>query len=183
MAARLRGLAGSVVLALVLASGCATGPGTGGPAGQPAPVLATPMGSLSPAVSSTVAGLQATLARAGYRIDVLNRAYRPSEPAELSGVPRAILQADVGDADGGYVVVYEFADAAAAASRGQLFARFLESGFGQTNYPLDAQFALQQAGSTLVFTWWSRQLAAAPERAQGAFDLVSSFAVPIEIRK
>jgi hypothetical protein len=81
------------------------------------------------------------------------------------------------------VVVLVLGVGAAAASRGQLFARYLESGFGQTNYPLDAQFALQQAGATLVFTWWSRELAASPERAQGAFDLVSSFAVPIEIRK
>jgi hypothetical protein len=181
VAARLRGLAASAALALLLASGCVTGPGGGGPAGQPAP--ATPMRSLSPAVTGTVAGLQATLARAGYRIDILNRAYRPAEPVELSGIPRAVLQADVGDLDGGYVVVYEFADAAAAASRGQLFARYLASGFGQTNYPLDAQFALQQAGPTLVFTWWSRELAASPDRAQGAFDLISSFAVPIEIRK
>lgn len=182
MAARLRRLAGAA-LALLLASGCATAPGGAGPPRQPGPALATPMRSLTPAVSGTVAGLQASLARAGYRIDILNRAYRPAEPAELSGIPRAVLQVDVNDSDGGYVVVYEFADAAAAASRGQLFARYLESGFGQTNYPLDAQFALQQAGATLVFTWWSRQLAASPDRAQGAFDLVSAFAVPIEVRK
>ena len=172
----------AAILALLL-TGCAAGPGTEQTARPVATATATQMQSLSPAVAGTVATLQATLASAGYRIDPLNRVYRPAEPAELAGAPRAVLQADVGDDDGGLVVVYELSEPQVAASRGQLFARFLESGFGQTNYPIDAQFGLRQLGSTLVFTWWSRERAADPDRAQGAFDLVSSVGIPIEIRK
>lgn len=178
-----RAAAPAAAILVLLVAGCAAGPGTDGRAGPPETAAATQMQSLSPAVASTVAALQAKLSAAGYRLDPADRVYRPAEPAELVGAPRAVLQADVGDDDGGLVVVYEFSEPSVAASRAQLFARFLESGFGQTNYPIDAQFALRQLGSTLVFTWWSRERAADPDRAQGAFDLLSSLGIPIDIRK
>jgi hypothetical protein len=142
------------------------------------------MVSLTPVVAGTAAALGQRLAESGgYRLDQLRRPYRPAEPAELQQTPRAVFQVDVADPSAGYVVVYAFATPEAARDRGMIFARYLGSGFGQTNYPLDAQFALSQVGPTLVFHWWSREQAEDPDRAQGAFDVISRFGLPIEVRR
>ena len=171
-----------IAVASAAAAGCAAGPR---PTDVPAPTaVTTPMGSLTPVVAGTAAALRQWLAEAGgYRLDHLRRSYRPAEPAELVGTPRAVFQVDVADPDGGFVVVYSFPTAESARDRGAIFARYLGSGFGQTNYPLDAQFALSQVGPTLVFHWWSRERAEDPDRAQGAFDVISRFGLPIEVRK
>ena len=176
----------AIVLALaVVVLGLAACGGSPTPASQaPVVAVATPMTSLTPDVAGTAAALRNWLATSGgYRLDALRRSYRPAEPAELVATPRAVFQVDVGDPDAGYVVVYSFATPEAAHDRGDIFARYLASGFGQTNYPLDAQFALSQVGSTLVFHWWSRERAEDPVRAIGAFDVISRFGLPIEVRK
>lgn len=185
-ARRAAGWPAAALAVLLLVAACGP-PGGGSPAPRTpagtADELATPMASLTPVVAGTFGALRNVLAPAGYRVDVLARPYRPAEPLELSRVPRAVLQVDVADPDGGFVVIYEFADSAMARQQGETFARYLGSGFGQTNFPLDAQFAVQQVGPTIVFSWWSRELSAEPERAQGAFDLISAFGQPIEVRK
>jgi hypothetical protein len=80
-------------------------------------------------------------------------------------------------------VVYEFADAELAAARGRELAAYLASGFGQTNYPVDAQFALSQVGGTLVLGWWSPERSSMPERARRALDLMRGFGQPIPVAK
>jgi hypothetical protein len=173
---------GVAVLVIVLLAACGTGtatrPGAGGPAAAP-----TPQVSLSAQMQGTAALLRTALARVGRRVGPAVGPYRPSEPGSFADAPRAVLQADVGDANEGLIVIYEFADPATAAARGQEFADHLESGFGQTNYPLDAQFALGQVGGTLVFTWWTREGSADPAAAEAAFDAVASVGLPIPVVK
>lgn len=146
-------------------------------------VLPTPQRSLSPQIAATVRALEGYLAPHGYRLVQVNRPYRPSEPESLSLVPRAVFQLDQAEPDEGYVVVYEFSDAEAAAARGRELAGYLGSGFGQTNYPVDAQFALSQMGGTLVLGWWSPERSSRPERVRRALELTRGFGQPIPVAK
>ena len=174
------------LLALAFAAGCATGESGGRPTdgGATAGIgMATPEASISPQVAATVTALRARLTPAGLAIDQVNQPYRPSEPPTLTGVRRAVFRCRLGDPDDGYVVIYETTDPTRAAALGREFADHVESGFGQTNYPLDAQFSLAQVGGTLVFTWWSRSRSSDPERARAAFEAVAAVGQPIEIRK
>jgi hypothetical protein len=70
------------------------------------------------------------------------------------------------------VVIYQLADSADAGVRATELAGYLGSGFGQTNFPVDAQFSVAQADSTVIMTWWSRERADDDDAAQGAFDVV-----------
>ena len=184
VAAGLAGSAAALALAALLASGCAplSRPGAaGGQAGGA--TVPTPQTSLSPQVAATAGAVTNVLAASGYRVSQLNRPYRPSEPGSLGLVPRAVFQADVGDPDQGYVVIYEFADAAGAAAGGREMATYLASGFGQTNYPPDAQFSVSQVGATLVFTWWSPDRSSDDARSRGAFEAVGRVGQPIPVSK
>lgn len=178
-----RGLALLLLLALAACAPASGGPSAVPAGDQPAPPSATPVASLTPNMATTVAALRASLGGAALRLLPATRVYRASEPASLAQVPRAVQQVDLSDPDLGWVVIYELRDPAAAAARGQEFAAFLGSGFGQTNYPLDAQFALVQRDATLVFTWWSRSRASDPARAEQAFDLLSRSGTSIPVRK
>jgi hypothetical protein len=183
---RFRLVAAGLALALLLA-GCFA-PGGGDQPGQAGPTLPTPQASLSSQVDGTVSLVRAALALAGLQLNPPVIAYRPSEPAGLATAPRAVLQvtlpgAGAMDPDQGYVLIYDLTDTATAADRGRELAAYLGSGFGQTNYPLDAQFAISQVGGTLVFTWWSANRAADRALAKSAFDAVASVGQPIPVVK
>ena len=169
-------------LAGLLAAGC-VGAGSGPESASPATPAATPQASLSPQIAATAGALRGALATGGDRLHPVARPYRPSEPSSFLTIPRAIFQVDLPEREQGYVVVYEFADPGTAASRGRELATHVASGFGQTNYPTDAQFAVSQAGSTLVFTWWSRERSSDPDRSQAAYEIVRRFGLPIPVRK
>jgi hypothetical protein len=157
----------TVVVAAVLAAGC------GGSQVQDTPrPLATPVASLGSALAATSRLISDALGAAGYRVGPPVVPYRPSEPASLTQVPRTVLQAQVGDPDLGYVVIYQLADSAEAGVRATELAGYLGSGFGQTNFPVDAQFSVAQADSTVIMTWWSRERADDDDAAQGAFDVI-----------
>jgi hypothetical protein len=168
----------AVFLVALLAAACGGG-NRGEPAGPPLP---TPVASLSAELQGTLALLRNALAAAGYRLDAPRVPYRPSEPAGLTEVPRTVAQVASADPDVGFVVVYQLPDDAAAAAATQDLASYLGSGFGQTNYPLDAQFSVAQVGSTVVFTWLSRDRAGDPDGSQGAFDVIRTVGrqVPVE---
>lgn len=185
MAARLRGRGvhfAALTLALLLAGAC-VGAGQRSPGAAQGPPLATPLRSLTPGMASTVAVLRAALEERGLRVELSERPFRPSEPERLTRVPRAVLQVDVGDPRAGWVVVYEVGEPSAAGDAGAEFARHLASGFGQTNYPLDARFALSQLAGTLVFSWWSPERSARPELAEQAFEAISAVGQPIPVRR
>ena len=183
---RVRAAAAGLTAVLLLA-GCFA-PGGGDQPGPPGPPLPTPQASLSAQVDGTVSLVRAALAKANLQLDTPVVPYRPSEPVGLAAAPRAILQvtlpgAGAMDPDQGYVMVYDLTSTAVATDRGQELAAYLGSGFGQTNYPLDAQFAISQVGGTIVFTWWSASRAADDALAQTAFDAVASVGQPIPVTK
>lgn len=180
MAARLTFLV--AVVSLVVLCSCA--PSSSGQAGgQPTAPRNTPQASLSFQMAGTVALVRAALEARGIRLDLPVFPYQPAEPGAVASVPKVVMQADVGESGAGYAVIYEFRDAPSAAAAGAEFATYLESGFGQTNYPLDAQFSLAQVGGTVVFTWWSAALAADRERARTAFDAIAAVGQSIPIVK
>lgn len=172
---------------LVLSAGCV--PDNRAPAPQnndPAvvnPALPTQQRSPSAQIAGTAAAVSAALAPHGLSLSQALAAYRPSEPPTLTDADRAIYQVDLGVPDIGYVVIYELADPDAAAQRGREFAEYLRGGLGQTNYPIDAQFALSQVGGTLIFTWWSPSRATDDVTARLAFDTVAGFGQPIPVLK
>jgi hypothetical protein len=164
--------------AAILFGGCV---GAGG--GGAGPTLPTPQASLSAQIQGTLAVLTSALAAAGFRLDPPVVPYRPGEPADLGDAPQAIFQTSIPDANQGYVVIFELPDPGTASTRGQEFASYLGGGFGQTNFPVDAQFSLAQVGSTLIFTWWSRALATDKVAAEAAFNAVHSVGQSITVTK
>lgn len=134
-------------------------------------------------MAGTVGLLTDALARQGIRLDVPVIPTQPGEPVGIAPSPRALRQADVHDPGGGYVLIYQFADAATTTTRAMEFADYLESGPGQINYPLDTQFSLAQVGDTLVFTWWSRERASDRELAERAYDAMAAVGQPIPITR
>ncbi len=177
MRAAALGLAAAILLGGCLGSGNAGGGGGAGP------TLPTPQASLSAQIQGTRAVLTSAMAATGFRLDPPVMPYRPGEPADLVEAPRAVFQASIPDANQGYVVIYELPDPGTATTRGQEFASYLGGGFGQTNFPVDAQFSLSQIGSTLIFTWWSSALATNKPAAQAAFDAIRGVGQPITITK
>jgi hypothetical protein len=175
--ARLRS---SLALAIVLVvAGCGGG-NRGEPAGPPLP---TPVASLTAEMAGTIALLRNALAASGYRLDPPRVPYRPSEPARLSEAPRTVVQVSSADPDEGFVVVYQLLNEDAAGNAARDLATHLGSGFGQTNFPLDAQFSVAQVGSTVIFTWVSRERAADPDAAQGAFDVIRTVGREVPVLK
>jgi hypothetical protein len=173
---------GVLALALVVATIAAAcgGGDRGTPGGPPLP---TPQASLSAEVAATVALVRSTLADAGYQLVPPRLAYRPSEPAVLTQVPRAVIQVSSVDPDTGFVVVYELPDEAAASAAATELAAYLGSGLGQSNFPTDAQFSVAQVGSTIVFTWWSRDRSGDPAAAQGAYDVIRTIGRQVPVLK
>jgi len=150
---------------------------------DPGPPRPTPQVSFSTGVAGTVAALTAVLGDAGIPLFPPVQAARPSEPESLLQTPRAVMQASVGDPAGGYVVVYQLPDAPGAQTAAQELARYLGSGFGQTNFTVDTQFHVAVDGSTVVFTWWSRERAADDELAEAAFQAMASVGVEVPVIK
>ena len=137
---------------------------------------------LSPAVSGTAAALEAAFRPTNLGFVPAIRSYRPAEPLELQGASRTVFQVALpADPESGFFVIYEFPDASHATDAGAAFARYLESGFGQTNYPVDTKFALGIEGSTMVFAAWSPGAMSDWAAAAPAFQVLSTFGQPITI--
>ncbi len=170
---------GSLALALgVVLVGC----GGAQVADTPRP-LATPVASVGVAIADATRRITEALAAAGYRVAPPTVPYRPSEPASLTQTPRSVLQVQDVGTDSGFVVIYQLPASAEAATRATELAAYLGSGFGQTNFPVDAQFSVAQFDSTVIMTWWSGARSEAPERAQGAFDVVRTIGQPYPVLK
>jgi hypothetical protein len=176
------GSAGRLAVGLVLAAlllGCAS---LDRPRAQGEQVaLPTPMRSLDASTAGVVARLEAALAGVGSRLVVPTRAYRPSEPASLLEIPRAVMRADLAEPDEGYVVVYRAADEPAATSLAADLAAYLGSGLGQTNYPSDTRFSVAIDGSNVVFTSWSPGRSADRPRGEEVFEALASVGQSVEV--
>jgi len=94
-------------------------------------------------------------ASANYDFGNATQPYRPAESARLRGAPRAVYQVVLPDQpDAGYVVVYEFPDAAAAVDAGNEEAGYLGTGNGRVQFPFGTQHVLRQLGPTLILYSW-----------------------------
>jgi hypothetical protein len=168
---------------LALAAVSCTAPGER-PRGQgPGAPVATPFLSLTPSLAGTVDELRGAVAQSGYRLDTALVPYRPSEPASLADAPRTVLRASTPDTRQGFVVVYQLDDEATAAERAADLAGHVGSGFGQTNYPSDAQFHVAHVRDTVVFTWWSRAGAGDDAAAERVFEAVRAVGTEVPVRK
>ena len=115
-----------------------------------------PGATVSAAMGPTRAAIVAALAPFQLQLTDANRAFRPSETARLAAAPRSVFQVVLPqDPDGGFIVVYEFRDAAAAVDAGNDLAGYLGTGAGRVNFPLDAQHTIRQVGTTLIFYTWA----------------------------
>ena len=179
MATRLRRAAIAIATA-VLIGGCGIG---GGPS-APAP----PAGSSGPGTAVTAAVIQTRTAIAGVlggtavQLGNATRPYVPAESARLRKAPRAVYQVTLADQpNAGFVVVYEFSDAAAAVDAGNEEAGYLGTGVGKVQFPPDAQHVLRALGTTLVLYTWSPSASSDPTAASVAAALSTlgiGFAVP-----
>jgi hypothetical protein len=174
-----RGVLGAV-LALALA-GC--GPAASVPSTAPTAVpSAAP--ALSAAVATTADRIAAALGSVGLAATAVPPqpiVFRPGESPLLAAAPRLVLQALVpGDASHGFIVVYDFPDAAAASSAGAEMAAYLATGPGRIQFPNDARHVLRQVGPTLVFFTWSPAVSPDPKMAAlaGALETLGT-AIPV----
>lgn len=179
-----RSRGGLVVLWVVLAaalSGCALGAST--PSATPAPAPSQ-VAALSAAVAQTADRLAAALGSVGLTASALPPqpvAFRPGESPLLAAAPRLVMEALLpGDASHGFIVVYDFADDAAALAAGAEMAGYLASGPGRIQFPNDARHVLRQVGPTLVFFTWSPAASPDPKVAALAGALATlGIEVPI----
>ncbi len=167
---------------LVLACGPAPAPPTGPSRPvDPAPTAALPLASLTPALTASATTVQRALGGAGFRVGHVAQAFRTGEPASLQFVPRALLQVLLADPDDGWILLYDLGSPDRATQAAGELVSYLQSGFGQTNFPTDAQFAVSQLDSTVLFTWWSRERSDEPERARAAFEALRLVGQPFPI--
>lgn len=147
-----------LVLGLLLVLvGCGFG-ANGSPASLPVPSVG-PAAGVTGAVDQTrgaIANALASVSSVAVQFGAASRPYRPPESGRLRDAPRAVYQVVLPDQpDAGFVVIYEFPDAAAAVDAGNQEAGFLGTGPARVNFPRDAQHVLRQIGPTLVLYTWS----------------------------
>ena len=129
-----------------------------GAAGSPASL---PAGSVGPAATAGAAAAQtrgviaAALGSVAVQFGDATRPYRPAEASRLRDAPRAVYQVVLPDQpDAGYIVVYEFPDAAPAVDAGNEEAGYLGTGNGRVQFPLGTQHVIRALGTTLILYSW-----------------------------
>lgn len=170
----------ALLIAVFVAAGCG-GPGpSSSPRPSPVPVTTVAAEPFSPAVDAARSAIASSLANAGFRLESPVQRYDPGQPGSLQTTPRAVYRINLIDPDQGWVVIYDVGSPDAAFQAGADFAAYLRT-FGHSNYPADAEFALNVFGSALVFHWWSAQRSSEPDRAAAAFAAVVGVGQRIEV--
>jgi hypothetical protein len=151
MATGLRRAAAFATVVIVLA-GCATG-------NQPVPsapvATVRPAMTVSPTVNQTRAELVRVLSTANLVLADTQAPVRPAEAPLLVAAPRAVFQVTLpADPTRGYIVVYEFSDAARAAEAAAEQQHYLASGPGRVQTPEGTVYVLRQVGPTVVLYEW-----------------------------
>ena len=132
-----------------------------------------PTRTVSPAVSQTRGELVRALGAANLVLADTQAPVRPAEAALLAAAPRAVFQVTLpADPTRGFIVVYEFADAARAADAAAEEQRYLASGPGRVQTAPGTIHIIRQIGPTVVLYDWLPGAAedlAAP-KIQGALE-------------
>jgi hypothetical protein len=159
-----------IAVATLALAGCGIG-ANGAPASFALPSVG-PAATVTGATAQTRGAIAAALSSVSVQFGDATRPYQPPESARLRVAQRAVFQVVLPDQpDGGYVVVYEFADAAAAVDGGNEEAGFLGTGPARVSFPRDAQHVLRQLGPTLILFTWSPSDADATAESQVATAL------------
>jgi hypothetical protein len=168
-----RALAATALVALLLA-GCGLGSVTD-TVPSPPPVA---QASLSPTLQSARAEVVTVLGEAAIVVQDAAVDYRPGESALVAAAPRHVLQAVLPDApSGGFVVIYEFVDATAAATAGREWAEYIASGIGRVQFPTGSVFTIRQDGAALVFHAWAPEGSPDPEGEAAVATALGSIGV------
>jgi hypothetical protein len=113
-------------------------------------------GSYPPAIADTRRLVVDALGRAGLTLQDATQPFRPPEAPSMVGAARGIFQVVLPDDPvHGYLIVYAFRDAAAAATAAHDEATYLGSGPGRIQLPPDAQSLLRQVDTTIIAYSWS----------------------------
>jgi hypothetical protein len=144
-------LAASIVL-----GGCGIG-ANGSPASLPAPSVGT-VTPVSGAVDQTrgvIANALASISSVAIQFGAASRPYRPPESGRLRDAPRAVYQVLMPDLpDAGFIVVYEFPDAATAAEAAADQAAYLATGPARVQSAVGSRHVMRLVGSTVVLYSW-----------------------------
>jgi hypothetical protein len=174
MAARVTGGRPGTIATLVIRIGVAlllAGCGVAAsqqPASLP-PASVGPAATVTGAVVQTRAAIAAALAASSIQLQDTAEPYRTAEPRGVAAAPRAVYQAILpDDPEGGFIVVYEFRDAASAVDAGNELAGYLGTGAGRIQYPTDARHSIRQVGTTLVHYTWAPSTSPDPTSARVA---------------
>ena len=169
------------VSAAVALAGC--GPATTATPSVPI-ASAGPAATVTAAVNQTRGAIASALATGGVAAQLgdATRPYRPAESGRLRNAPRAVYQVALPDQpDAGFIVVYEFPDAASAVDAGNEEAGYLGSGPAKVQFPLGTEHVLQAVGTTLVLYSWLPSASSDPTAGKVADALKVlgvGFAVP-----
>ncbi len=177
----IRGILG-VVLAVACA-GCGAAPAaTSPPPGGSAAIVPAEPG-LSAAEATTVTLLRRSLATGGFQLSPVSQQVQPAVPVTFATTPVVVYRIELADPDQGFILIYDFSAPAAAAAGAAALARFVGSGFGQTTYPIDAEFSVASLGADVIFTWWSPGRASDPTTTRAAIGLVASVGTAVPVTK
>jgi hypothetical protein len=140
-----------MVGAAVFVAGCATEP----PAATVPAATSAPTRAVTATVAQTRAALVAALAGQSIVLADSQAAVRPAEAPLLADAPRAVYQATLPkDPDKGFIIIYEFPDAARAAAAAAEQQAYLATGPGRVQTPQGTVTVIRQVGSTVVFYQW-----------------------------
>lgn len=180
MTARVVALVGALVLSAGLVSGCGIGANT---SPRPVPVASDgPAATVGGAVEQTRGAIAAALASASVQFGPATRDYRPAESARLRNAPRAVYQAVLPDEPGaGFIVVYQFPDAAAAVDAGNEEAGYLGTGPAKVQYQRETRHVLRQLGPTLILYSWSPTTARDPARAEAIATALGTLGIGFSV--
>ena len=151
MAPGVRRVAAFVSIVVVLA-GCATG---NQPVASVPVATVRPAMTVSPTVNHTRAELVRVLSTANLVLADTQAPVRPAESPMLVAAPRAVFQVTLPAAPTrGYIVVYEFSDAARASEAAAEQQQYLATGPGRVQTPEGTVYVLRQVGPTVVLYEW-----------------------------
>jgi hypothetical protein len=147
----------------LVTAGC--GIGASGTTGRSFPVESVgPSISTTAAVAETRAAIATALATKSLQLDDPKVPFRPPESLAFAAAARSVYQVPLlQDPNHGFISIYEFPDASAAATAGQEQAAYVGSGPGRVLFPPDTRFVIQQMGTTIAFYTWSPENSPDPQ--------------------
>jgi hypothetical protein len=114
-----------------------------------------PAATVGPAVAQTRGDLVRVLGTRNLVLQDSTAAFRPPEDGRFTLTPRALYQVILPEAPSqGFIVVYEFPDAAAAREAAEVQARYLATGPARVQSPFGTRHILRLVGATVVLYSW-----------------------------